>query len=535
MNPSPARRTNLAGSLTSLPLTGACDRWPEAAEQDRSQTISIFHTTDLHGHITPIEKHEGLRDFGGLARCASCIRQWRKQSPHSLTVDVGDLYQGTPASLATNGRLMVELLNRIGYDAWTLGNHDFDWGPEVLETHLAASNAAVLTGNLSRSGKQAGRFDGVWGKVRPWAMHDVGGFRIALIGLITPGLPYWLTPETLGGTEVTDPAASLANSVREARGEGANAVVVTGHMGWRFADDYANPVRELLNAAEGVDVYLAGHSHQHRSMWMQGNTLCSQASSYGMYCGRVDLTFDTASRELVGRRACTVLMDDRFEADPLVMQVANPVLATTEQELTRTICTVTSAIKGRKRGSPLVVLLCQAFAAALAKQQRPVDGIFHGNFDTKAIATGSLTVGDCWKILPDENLLATAELTGRQLVEIVREDRKDRFSNRTLWPFELTFDQQGAPTRFTLAGEPVDLDRRYTIGFNSYDGQSGGRRLMTFRAYVAAPSAKRHTTSVSCREALIDYCLDTGAIGSSTNWARPPVIVKVPRSPGPAR
>lgn len=122
-------------------------------------------------------------------------------------------------------------------------------------------------------------------------------------------------------------------------------------------------------------------------------------------------------------------------------------------------------------------------------------------------------MADCWKIIPYENLLVTAELTGRQLVEVVREDKKDRSSDRTLWPFELTLDRGGTPTRFTLAGAPVDPDRRYTIAFNSYDGQSGGRRLMTFRELAASPEAKRSTTSIGTREALIDYCLDAGSIG----------------------
>jgi 5'-nucleotidase / UDP-sugar diphosphatase len=513
MNTIISRRSFLAGSAASLALTGSFSPWSAAAEQGRAKTISIFHTTDLHGHIRPTETYDGLAGVGGLARCASCIRQWRKTLPDSLTVDIGDLYQGTPVSHSTDGRLMVDLLNRLAYDSWTLGNHDFDWGPELLEANMAASTAAVLTGNLTRSGQASGSFSGAWEKVRPWAMHEVGGFKIAIIGLVTPGLPYWLTPETLGGAEVTDPAAALAASVKEARGEGAEAVVVTGHMGWRFQDDYANPVRELLQEREGVDIYLAGHSHQNQPAWMQGDVLCSQASYYGIHCGRVDLTFDTASRKLVERRVFTVLMDDRFEADPLVMQVAEPAMAASDAEQARTVCRVAAAVKGGKRGSPLISLLCQAFAQVLAKQKTPVDGIFHGSFGTKEIPAGELTVADCWKIIPYENLLVTAELTGRQLVEVVREDKKDRSSDRTLWPFELTLDRGGTPTRFTLAGAPVDPDRRYTIAFNSYDGQSGGRRLMTFRELVASPEAKRSTTSIGTREALIDYCLDAGSIG----------------------
>jgi 5''-nucleotidase/2'',3''-cyclic phosphodiesterase and related esterases len=220
--PELSRRSFLLGSTAAA--TAAT--WPAAsvaAERGRATTISIFHTTDLHGHIRPTETYDGLSDVGGFARCASCIRGWRKALPDSLTLDVGDLYQGTPASHATKGSLMVDLLGRLGYDAWTLGNHDFDWGPEVLEANLAASKPAVLTGNLRRGERTAGEFDGAWEKIRPWRMHDVGGFKIAVVGLVTPGLPYWLPPALLGGIEPTDPAKALATAVREARGEGADA------------------------------------------------------------------------------------------------------------------------------------------------------------------------------------------------------------------------------------------------------------------------------------------------------------------------
>ena len=72
-----------------------------AATSDKSRTVSIFHTTDLHGHIMPTQTYDGMENVGGLARCATCIRQWRRESPDSLLVDVGDVYQGTAESLST--------------------------------------------------------------------------------------------------------------------------------------------------------------------------------------------------------------------------------------------------------------------------------------------------------------------------------------------------------------------------------------------------------------------------------------------------
>ena len=488
------------------------------ADQGKAHTVSVFHTTDLHGRILPTSTYDGLDDVGGFARCASCLRQWRRESPHSLTVDIGDVVQGTAVSLASDGRLMFDLFNMLGYDAWTLGNHDFDWGPEVLAGNLAASLAPVVTANLTRGGKPTGGLDGDWQKVKPWMVREVGGFRIGLIGLITPGLPFWLAPETLGGVEPLDPVESLARSLAEIEAEKPDAVVVLGHMGWRFQDDYANPVREILRAAaEGkgrkVDVYLAGHSHQDQPNWTLHDVLCSQASYHGIHCGRVDLTFDLDSRKLVDKRAFTLLMDDRYALDPAVMDRARPDLAKSDQQLARDVATVTARIGGEGRGSGLVQLFCRTFQQALAKQGTKIDGVFHGTFNTGDLQPGPVTVADCWKMIPYENLLVTASLTPAEMVEIVREDAGDKRSDRTLWPFDLVLTPDGRPGKFLLGGEGVDPGRRYRIAFNSYDAQSGGRRLFKLREIVSRPEAQRTLSTIDTRSALIDGLLDMKGIG----------------------
>ena len=425
-----------------------------------------------------------------------------------MLVDIGDVYQGTAESLVNGGKLMIGLFNRLGYDAWTLGNHDFDWGPELLEANLDLSKSPVLTGNLELGGKTPGSLAGAWQKVQPWTMKEVGGFRIALVGLVTPGLPYWLSPETLGGVSPTNPAESLKRSLAEARAAKADAIVVMGHMGWRKDDDFANPIQEILKANEGVDIFLAGHTHQDKPSWEIGRVLCSQASYYGINLGRVDLTFDLDSRKLIQRRAFTVLMDKRYDLDPVVMEVAQPDLKTAEEQLARPLGIATRVIDGKGRDSRLTHLLGEFFSEALKRNATPVDGVFHGTFGTGDVAAGEIKVADCWKILPYENLLSTAEVTGAELLEIVLEDRKDSKSDRTLWPFTVEIDRKSKTTRFLYMGEPVATDRRYTIGFNSYDLQSGGQKLMRLREIAAAPAAKRVATKIDTRSALIDGILN---------------------------
>ena len=228
-------------------------------------------------------------------------------------------------------------------------------------------------------------------------MKEVGGFRIALIGLVTPGLPYWLAPKPLEARRCKHPLESSQTIIAEAKSAKADAIVVMGHMGWQKRDDFANPVREILKQVPGVDVYLGGHTHQDQPCGKSAMCLCSQASYYGIYCGRVDLTFDRATRKLIGRDAMTELMDVRFEPDAAVMDLAGPDLKTSAEQLARKVAVVKAPISSGGAANPLAALFCECFAEALAQNGHPVDGVLHGTFRSGDLSVGEVTVADCWK------------------------------------------------------------------------------------------------------------------------------------------
>jgi 5'-nucleotidase / UDP-sugar diphosphatase len=491
MNRSISRRSFLA--TASAWAAGSSLGFSKSADH---RTISILHTTDLHGHILPTATYGGLPDVGGFARCATQIRRWRKENPDSLLVDIGDLYQGTAASYQNGGRLFVDLLANFSYDAWILGNHDFDWGPEILAKNIAAAETPILTANLT----------GAPEKVIPWRMAEAGGFRIALIGLITPGLPYWLMPETLGGILPNDPAAALAKSITEAKSAKADAIVVLGHYGHRKEDDFANPLRETIKRAPGADVFIGGHTHVHiPSLEIEG-TLFTQADYHGIRCGKVDLTFDVNSRKLIAKTAVTEFMDKRFELDPGVINLSQPDLKKADEQLARVLTTLKQPIPGKRRDSPLAHLLCESISQALARNSTPADAVFHGTFGTPEIAAGEFTVADAWKILPYENTLVTASLLPAQLLEILAEDRKTP-SDRSLWPFEVVWEKR-TPVRILKDGTDLPADKPLTIAFNSYDSQSGGRALMRLREILELPSSKRRPHNINTRDALIETLLN---------------------------
>jgi len=307
---------------------------------------------------------------------------------------------------------------------------------------------------------------------------------------------------------VFDPVKAAKASVAAMKAQKVNAIVALGHMGWKFQDDFANPVREILREVKDIDVFLAGHTHQDQPAWHMHGTLCSEADHFGIHCGRVDLAFDIESGRLADKRAFTVLMDDRFAQDPAVLAEAGEDLRAADESLRRQLATVRERIPGKGRGSELAILFCKAFAWALKRADEPVDGVFHGTFDTGDVEPGPVTVGDLWTWLPFENCLVVGELSAGELAEIVAEDSEIKGSDRTLWPFEIRIDPQGKVERILFKNEDVPRDRRFRIAFNAYDAQSGGRRLLQLAQILADPGAKRQWTTLDSRRALTDYLIE---------------------------
>jgi len=503
-----------AGLLSAFPALASAS----AALEPDTVCVSILHTTDLHGHILPTADYNGNPDYGGLARCAAQIRRWRRQNSNSILIDVGDVYQGTEVSLRNKGTLMIDLFNHLKYDAWIVGNHEFDWGIETFIDALQRSTMPVLAANTLLNGKPAGASSDSqhpFAKIQPFILKEIAGIKLAIIGVTTPGMPFWLGPEFTRGIEFQSPVEPVRRAIATAKREGADTIVLSGHMGLKMrtgGDDFANTVMALTSEFPETAVFIAGHTHQDIPSRLTNGALFTQADHFGIHVGRVDLLFDRNSKKLLHREASCELMDNRFHPDHVIVSRAKSQLAESDAALSSPVGELAETLRGRSRpGMPSAVerLIGAAIMEALRERSVPVAGVMHGTFDDKAdLVAGPKSVNDIWNLLPYENYIVTAELTPEE-TKTVMEEVFTSHEKRNLLGFEVKTEGRGYDCRIvsmTLAdGRPLDRSEKYVIAFNSFDSRSGGHHFMKLRALLETPSANSTLHPIQTRDALIDY------------------------------
>jgi len=258
-----AGRAGLLGAVPTLASAAA------ALEPD-TICVSILHTTDLHGHILPTSDYDGTSDRGGLARCVTQIRRWRRQNPNSILVDVGDVYQGTEVSLRNKGELMIDLFNHLKYDAWVIGNHEFDWGIEPFTNALQKSAMPVLGANITLDGKPAGSSSDLqdsFAKVQPFVVKEIEGIKVAIIGITTPGMSFWLPREFTVGIDFQFPVESVPrNCESEERRRGRDCA----HRSHGI--EAAHGRRRLCEHGDGVNFRVPGCRSFHSRPYSSGDS-----------------------------------------------------------------------------------------------------------------------------------------------------------------------------------------------------------------------------------------------------------------------
>lgn len=252
--------------------------------------ITILHTNDTHSQIDPVPPNDKLYPGkGGVARRSTLMKRIRRQNKNTLLIDAGDVFQGTPYFNFYKGEVEYKAMSAIGYDAGTLGNHEFDNGVDSLAAAMKFANFDLLSANYDVGGTP------LEGRVKRYVVRQVGGVRVGLFGLgISPaGL---ITPANFKGITYRDPVAASREVVAEMRDrERCDLVVGMSHLGY-----YPKPKEgevgdsQVATQVDGIDFIASGHNHTFMEEPVSvkqpsgKETLIFQVGKSGIFVGRVD-------------------------------------------------------------------------------------------------------------------------------------------------------------------------------------------------------------------------------------------------------
>jgi 2',3'-cyclic-nucleotide 2'-phosphodiesterase (5'-nucleotidase family) len=504
-----------------------------ATAQQRAQ-VTILQTTDLHGHIYPIDYYTNKPDMNGLAKAATIIKQARKENPNLLLLDSGDTIQGTPLAYYHNKKNnappdpMMLVMSHLKYDSMAVGNHEYNFGLKVLEKARSEAKFPWLSANTYRKGTDENYH-------QPYLVKEVNGVRVGILGLTTPGIPNWENPENFAGLEFREPVAEAKKWVRVLREkERVDLVVISMHMGLEedLKTGEINPGQVLNeNAAvaiaeqvSGVDCILMGHTHREVPAVFINNVLLSQADKYADRVARVDLYLDKMANgrwQVAAKSGRTIMIDEKVEPDAEVLKLGEPYDRETQGWLSRVIgesAAELTATDARLRDTAILDLIQRVQLEA-----GQADVSMAASFNPQArLPKGPVTVRDIAGLYVYENTLVVIEVTGQQLRDALEHSAKYfRAYEPGKTPAELV-DEKIPGYNFDIAegvtydldiskpvgqriqnlrfrNQPLDLKQKLRLAVNNYRVNGGGGYTM----YKGAPVVYRSSTEI--RELIIDW------------------------------
>jgi 2',3'-cyclic-nucleotide 2'-phosphodiesterase (5'-nucleotidase family) len=271
---------------------------PTTAGRPRSPVeIQILNISDWHGQLDPVSV-TGVGNVGGAAVLAAYFAQHRAENPNTLTLTSGDAVGASPPISAFFGdRPAIEAMRLMGFDADTLGNHNFDFGIGRLQDHinLAGDISGAVPGKafqyLSANLKNVD--ENVTG-VEKLKIFNVGGIKVAVIGITNPEAPTLVFPGSFGTIQITDPIAAANRTRAVARKAGAQVVIALIHAGITGRDANNNGVGPLVDFANGVtgfDLILGDHTDFQYEATING-ALVTENRSKGLTYSVVKMTVD---------------------------------------------------------------------------------------------------------------------------------------------------------------------------------------------------------------------------------------------------
>lgn len=477
---------------TAITFSWMAQADPVYAGGPNETRLVILHTNDLHGHVTPWWGWPGDlagKTVGGFDRLATAVAMGRKNAEHVLLLDAGDTVSDTMIGMTSRGEAVIELMNALGYDAMTIGNHELDFGTEGLRSLIRKANFPILAANIREQGTEK-LF------ARPYVIQQLGPLKVGILGIAYPNTALTTAHENVADIEFDEPAPAARHFIQQMRQAGAGIVVVLSHLG--LSADI-----QLAGAVSDIDVIVGGHSHNRITEPKRvGNTLVVQAGAHGSDLGMLELIFHGTQRTGSSYRLITI--------DHAAIE-ANPDMAAKLDQLVGPLRSKEDKPIGEARGW---LIRAQTLAGAEPRkrdQESPVDSLFAdiirevtgadiaflpGVGYGVAIPPGPITAEALKNLVPHESRIVVMEMDGAQLLEILEQSIENTYTPDSakkvggmiqVSGLAFTYDAQHAPgvriLEASVSGRALDTKTFYRVATNSLLAQGG----YGYRAFRVTP------------------------------------------------
>jgi len=448
--------------------------------------LQVLSTTDVHGHIQARDTFTLQPADLGWAKLSTLIKREKALNPATILVDSGDAISGEPINYVRN-RLKPELpepsvaiMNALGYHAMAVGNHEFDYGFPLLRSVEEQAKFPFLSANtvLVATGKPA---------FTPYVMVEMGGVRVAILGLTMAAVPGSSDAANLEGLKFLDPVETARTLVPRLRDtEKADLVLVVIHGGLAkgpCSDWSGTPVQCLIDKVPGIDLILAGHTHEALATRIS-NVPVLQAQAHGRALGVATFTLrkEKSRWAIQGCETRIERPNSNTPEDPQILDMTAPLRAATEAYLNTAATNLADDLDGRwsrMEDTALIQLLHtvlrRATGAQLSAISSPGSRIF--------IPRGPTSVRQFYALVPYEDRLARIAITGLQLRQYL--EHSARFFN---------FSHQ--PGLFNPDVRPQDYDLVSGVSYVLDLSKPAGSRVMDLK-FQGSPVKDQQTFSLA--------------------------------------
>jgi 2',3'-cyclic-nucleotide 2'-phosphodiesterase/3'-nucleotidase/5'-nucleotidase len=527
-----------------------------------AKNITIVGTSDLHGSLMPYDYSKMAAADNGLAKVSTYVNNLRAQNKGGvMLIDNGDTIQGTPLASyydqidTTTEYPMMKAMGAMHYDAWTLGNHEYNFGLDTLGRIMkdaAKENIAVLSANTYTD-------DGITNFVKPYVMKSfiLNGktITVAILGLTTKCIPSWEDPAHYKGLQFLDLVDQAKKWVPVLKAAGADVVIVSAHSGIATAADTIpeNEVDGIATKVSGIDAILAGHAHTGKTYSFtnpDGKVIpVVEPKNTDSIFSQIDINVDGTGKvaSVTGKN---VTMDSTFVADPNIIAIGQPYQDKTLTYLNGTIGTATDAFTSTNQEfAPTALMdLINTIQMKAAGTQLSIAAPLSA---TANIPKGDVKLKDLYNTYIYENFLFGVKMTGKQIknwmelsakyykqaTNATDPAAKDSVLNIPLYNLDVlygaTYDiDLTAPVgsrikNLKYQGKVIGDDDTYTVAINNYRFNGGGGFMAAAglksgdQSIVTYDSSKVLGDAGQIRSLMVQYITDTKTITPTTSPSRP--------------